>query len=127
MTICAGEATTNRRGRSPRSERGAPLPKARATRKIDLAKPQQADCHLFGARVNRTSGQDSRKTSMESRARHILATKKISEVGSSMGKKDEILGRFFGAWHFALLDTRTGQVGFMWINQGTGYARSQAA
>ena len=31
------------------------------------------------------------------------------------------------AWHFALLDTRTGQVGFMWINQGTGYARSQAA
>ena len=41
--------------------------------------------------------------------------------------KDEILGRFFGAWHFALLGTRTGEVGFVWINQGTGYARSQAA
>jgi competence protein ComEC len=27
--------------------------KARATRKIDLAKPQQADRHLFGARVNK--------------------------------------------------------------------------
>ena len=27
-------------------------PKARATRKIDLAKPQQAKCHPFGARVN---------------------------------------------------------------------------
>ena len=59
---------------------------------------------------------------MESRARYFLAAKKISEVGSSMGKKDEILGR-----HFALLGTRTGQVGFVWINQGTGYARSQAA
>ena len=64
---------------------------------------------------------------MESRKRYFLATKKISEVGSSMGKKDEILGGLFGAWHFALLDTRTGQVGFVWINQGTGYARSQAA
>lgn len=52
VTICASEATPNRRGRSPRSEREAPLPKARATRRIDLAKPQQADCHLFGARVN---------------------------------------------------------------------------
>ena len=48
---------------------------------------------------------------MESRARHFLAAKKISEVGSSMGKKDEILGRLFGTWHFALLGTRTGQVG----------------
>lgn len=56
---------------------------------------------------------------MESRTRHFLATKKISEVGSSMGKKDEILGRLFGTWHFALLGTRTGQVGFVWINQGT--------
>lgn len=64
---------------------------------------------------------------MESRARHFLAAKKIPEIGSSMGKKDEILGRLFRAWHIALLDTRTGQVGFVWINQGTGYARSQAA
>ena len=38
---------------SPRSARGTPLPKARLTRKIDLAKPQPADCHLFGARVNK--------------------------------------------------------------------------
>ena len=46
---------------------------------------------------------------------------------SSMGKKDEILGRLFGTWYFALLGTRIGQVGFVWINQETGYARSQAA
>ena len=46
---------------------------------------------------------------------------------TSMGQKDEILGRFFGAWYFALLGTRTGQMGFVWIKQGTGYARSQAA
>ena len=64
---------------------------------------------------------------MESREGYFLAAKKISEIDSSMGKKDEILGGLFGAWHFALLDTRTGQVGFVWINQGTGYARSQAA
>ena len=64
---------------------------------------------------------------MESRKRYFLAAKKISEVGSSVGKKDEILGRLFGTWHFALLDTRTGQVGFVWINQRTGYARSRAA
>ena len=63
----------------------------------------------------------------EAARKWIMAAKKISEVGSSMGKKDEILGGLFGAWHFALLDTRTGQVGFVWINQGTGYARSQAA
>lgn len=49
---------------------------------------------------------------MESRARHFLAAKKIPKVGSSLGKKDEILGRLFGTWHFALLDTRTGQMGF---------------
>lgn len=64
---------------------------------------------------------------MESRARHFLAAKKIPKVGSSMGKKDEILGRLFGTWHFALLDTRAGQVGFVWIDQRTGYARSRAA
>ena len=64
---------------------------------------------------------------MESRARHFLAAKKISEVGSLMGKKDKILGRLFETWHFALLGTRTGQVRVVWINQGTGYARSQAA
>jgi uncharacterized protein YfiM (DUF2279 family) len=52
---------------------------------------------------------------MKSRARDFLAAKKISGAGSSMGKKNEILG------------TRTGQVGFVWINQGAGYARSQAA
>ncbi len=75
----------------------------------------------------RTAGQNSRETSMESRTRHFLAAKKISKVGSSMGKKDEILGRLFETWHFALLGTGTGQVGFVWINQGAGYARSQAA
>jgi len=64
---------------------------------------------------------------MESRAGYFLAATKIPEVGSSMGKKDEILGRPSGAEHFALLGTRTGEVGFVWINQGTGYARSQAA
>ena len=64
---------------------------------------------------------------MESGARHFLVAKKIPEVGSSMGKEDEILGRLFRTWHFALLDTRSGQVGFVWIKQGTGYARSRAA
>src|SRR5437870_2827415 len=59
VAICASEATQNRTGRSPGSERGAPLPKARATRKIDLAKPEQADCHLFEYRVNNlTTTQD---------------------------------------------------------------------
>ena len=52
VKICDSEGKPNQRGQSPRSARGAPLPKARATSKIDLAKPQQADCHLFGARVN---------------------------------------------------------------------------
>lgn len=64
---------------------------------------------------------------MESRERHFLAAKKIPKASSSMGKKDEILGRLFETWHFALLDTRTGQVGFVWINQRAGYARSRAA
>jgi hypothetical protein len=64
---------------------------------------------------------------MESREGYFLAAKKISEIGSSMGKKDEILGRLFGTWYFALLGTRTGQMGFVWIKQGAGYARSQAA
>ena len=64
---------------------------------------------------------------MESRARYFLAAKKISKVGSSMGKKDEILGRFFGAWNSALLGKRTSQMGLIWINQRAGYARSQAA
>ena len=50
---------------------------------------------------------------MESRAGYFLATKKISEIGSSMGKKDEILGRLFGTWYFALLGTRIGQMGFV--------------
>ncbi len=83
-----------------------------------------AGCPSF---ATASAGQNSRETSMESRERNFLAAKKIPEVGSSMGKKDEILGRFFGARYFALLGTRTGQVGFVWINQGTGYARSQAA
>lgn len=52
VTICASERAPNRRGRSPRSEEEHHCQKARATRKIDLAKPQQADWHLFGARVN---------------------------------------------------------------------------
>lgn len=64
---------------------------------------------------------------MESGARYFLAAKKVPKVGGSMGKKDEVLGRFAGTWHFALLGKRTGQVGFAWIKQGTGYARSQAA
>ena len=77
MTICASEPPPNRRGQSPRSERGAPLPEARATRKIDLAaesrkrfeepfsrgadersesarrEAQQADCQLFTTLVNK--------------------------------------------------------------------------
>ena len=64
---------------------------------------------------------------MESGARYFLAAKKIPKVGSSMGKKAEVLGRLSGTRHFALLGKRTGQMGFVWIKQGTGYARSQAA
>lgn len=64
---------------------------------------------------------------MESGTRYFLAAKKIPKVSSSMGKKDEVLGRLSGAWHFAVLGKRTGQIGFVWIRQGTGYARSQAA
>jgi hypothetical protein len=45
---------------------------------------------------------------MESRARYFLAAKEIPEVGGSMGKKDEILGRLSRTWHFALLGTRSG-------------------
>ena len=47
--------------RSPRSARGTPLPKARLTRKIDLAKPQPADCHFFGARVNKKREKNRRQ------------------------------------------------------------------
>ena len=64
---------------------------------------------------------------MESGARYFLAAKKIPKVGSSMGKKAEVLGRLSGTRHFALLGKRTGQMGFVWIKHGTGYARSQAA
>jgi hypothetical protein len=64
---------------------------------------------------------------MESRAGHFLAAKEIQEIGCSMGKEDEILGRFFGTWHFVLLGTGVDQVGFVWINEAAGYARSQAA
>ena len=64
---------------------------------------------------------------MEGRAGHFVVAEEVSTIGRTVGEKDEILGRFFGAWHFALLGTRTGEVGFVWINQGTGYARSQAA
>jgi hypothetical protein len=49
---------------------------------------------------------------MESRARYFLAAKEIPEVGGSMGKKDEILGRLSRIRHFALLGTRSGQIGF---------------
>jgi len=52
---------------------------------------------------------------MESRARYFLAAKKIPKVGSSMGKKDEILGGLSRTWHSALLGTRTDQMGFVWI------------
>ena len=40
------------KGHSPALNEEDHCLKARTTRKIDLAKPQQADCHLFGARVN---------------------------------------------------------------------------
>lgn len=64
---------------------------------------------------------------MESRERDFLVAKEIPKIGGSMGKKNEILGRLSRAWDCALLGTRTGQIGFVWIKQGTGYARSQAA
>lgn len=63
-----------------------------------------------GAVQTRNSDQNSRKTPMESRARHFLATEKIQKIGCSMGKKNEILGRLSGAWDFALLDTGMGQM-----------------
>lgn len=55
---------------------------------------------------------------MESRARYFLVAKKIPKVGSSMGKKDEILGGLSRTWHSALLGTRTDQMGFVWIKVG---------
>lgn len=48
---------------------------------------------------------------MEGRAGYFLAAKKIPKVGNSMGKKDEILGGLSRTWYFALLGTRTGQMG----------------
>lgn len=35
-----------------------------------------------------------------------MAAEKISTIGRTLGKKDEILGRFSRARNFALLDTR---------------------
>ncbi len=46
-----------------------------------------------------------------------MITKEISEVGSSMGKEDEILRMLFETWYFTPLGTRTGQVGFVSINK----------
>src|ERR1700722_8767803 len=75
VTICASEAKPNRRGKAPVLKEEHHCRRARAaetrespvdfrsakqvngsepgTMKIDLAKPQPADCHLFEARVNK--------------------------------------------------------------------------
>lgn len=43
---------------------------------------------------------------MESRAKYIVVAEEVSTIGRTLGEKDEILGRFLRAWHFALLDER---------------------
>lgn len=55
VTLCASEATPNREGKPSILSEEHHCQKARATRTSDLDKPQQAQSHLIGARVNTSS------------------------------------------------------------------------
>lgn len=44
---------------------------------------------------------------------YFLVANEIPKVGSSMGNKDKILGKFSGTWDFSLFGKRTGQMRFV--------------